>query len=105
GTDTKTPYQTIKAKLLEGSDAGQIIQVDNDFLIMHLGDVFYMRHTVNESEGVDLYAVDEPYRLPVLEILGGLFVLCVVVFGGKQGVRGLLSLAASLLFIGLLLIP
>jgi uncharacterized membrane protein len=105
GTDTSSQYQTITAKLLDGPDAGQVIRVDNDYLMMQPGDVFYFRHTVNSSEGVDFYSVSDPYRLPVLEFFIGLFLLCLFVFGGKQGVRGLLALLASFFFIWVLLLP
>ncbi|HUD03087.1 MAG TPA: YibE/F family protein [Candidatus Paceibacterota bacterium] len=105
GTDTSSPYQTIKAKLLEGSGIGQVIQVDNDYLMMKPGDVFYFRHTVNTGEGIDFYSVSDPYRLPVLEFLIGLFVVFLFIIGGKQGMRGLLALIASFFFIGYLLLP
>lgn len=105
GTNTSSPYQTIDAKLLDGSDKGQVIQVDNDYLMMKPGDVFYFRHTVNTSEGIDFYSVSDPYRLPVLEFFVGLFLLCLFMFGGKQGIRGLLALIASFFFIGVLLLP
>ena len=105
GTDTSSPYQTITAKLLDGPDAGQVIRVDNDYLMMKPGDVFYFRHTVNTSEGVDFYSVSDPYRLPVLEFFIGLFLVCLFIFGGKQGIRGLLALLASLFFIGWMLLP
>ena len=105
GTNTSSPYQTINAKLLDGPDAGQVIQVDNDYLMMKAGDVFYFRHTVNTSEGVDFYAVSDPYRLPVLEFFIGLFLVCLFIFGGKQGARGLLALIGSFFFIGVLLLP
>ena len=105
GTDTSSPYQTINAKLLDGPNAGQVIQVDNDYLMMKKGDVFYFRHTVNTSEGVDFYSVADPDRLPVLEFFIVLFLVCLFAIGGKQGVRGLLALIASLFFIGVLLLP
>jgi uncharacterized membrane protein len=73
--------------------------------MMKPGDVFYFRHTVNSSEGVDFYSVSDPYRLPVLEFFIGLFLLCLFIVGGKQGVRGLLALLASFFFIWTLLLP
>lgn len=105
GTDTTSPYQSIVAKLLDGPDAGREVQVDNDYLMMKPGDVFYFRHTVNVNEGVNFYSVSDPYRLPVLEFFIGLFLLCLFVFGGKQGVRGLLALLASFFFIWVFLLP
>ena len=105
GTDTSSLYQTITARLLDGPDAGQVVQVDNDYLMMKPGDVFYFRHTVNSSEGVDFYSVSDPYRLPVIEFFIGLFLMCLFIFGGKQGIRGLLALLASFFFIWVLLLP
>jgi uncharacterized membrane protein len=105
GTGTQTNYQTIEAKLLEGADAGKIITADNDYLMMQTGDVFYFMHTVSPADGIDTYAVSEPYRLPVLECFAALFIACLFLFGGKQGMRGLLSLIASILFIWFLLLP
>jgi len=55
---------------------------------MTVGEVFYLMHTINSAEGKDVFAVSEPYRLPVVEFFVGLFVLCLFFFGGKQGVRG-----------------
>lgn len=105
GTGTKSTYQSIQAKLLEGPDAGKVIPLENDYLLMKPGDVFYAMHMVDPTDDTDTYSVSEPYRLPVLAVFVGLFFVCLVVFGGKQGIRGLLSLIASFFFIGYLLMP
>jgi uncharacterized membrane protein len=105
GTETKENYQKINAEILEGADRGKVITVDNDYLILNVGDEFYLRHEVNTLDSTDFYSVGEPYRIPVLEFFVGLFIVCLFVFGGKQGVRGLISLIASLFFIGFLLLP
>lgn len=105
GTETAENYQTIKAEILEGPQTGQVVTLDNDFLLMSVGDEFYLRHDVNPLDGTDYYSVDEPYRIPVLEFFVALFIVCLFVFGGKQGIRGLISLIASLLFIGYVLLP
>jgi uncharacterized membrane protein len=104
-TEVNSNYQSIKAKLLDGPDTGIVIAVDNDYLFMKPGDVFYFRHTVNSSEGINFYSVSEPYRLPTLAFFIGLFLLCLFIFGGKQGLRGLLALIASFFFIAFLLLP
>ncbi|MBI2409558.1 YibE/F family protein [Candidatus Kaiserbacteria bacterium] len=103
GTDASAEYQTLTAEVLEGSKKGEIVTVENDYLNLAPGDQFYALRTV--VDGADSYTVQEPYRLPTLQILGVLFLLTVVVFGGKQGIRGLLSLAASLIVIIFVLIP
>jgi len=101
----ETTYQTIRVKILHGDEAGKEVLVENDYLALEEGEVFYLKRTVNALDGVEYYTVGEPYRVPTLALLAGLFVAVVFVFGGRQGIRGLLSLAASLVFIVLLLLP
>ena len=58
-----------------------------------------------EPEGNEFYSVADPDRLPVLLFFGIIFVALVLIFGGFQGLRGLLSLAGSLLVIAFVLLP
>ena len=105
GTDVENNYQTIKVEVLDGPEKGNVVTVENDFLGMHPGDIFYLQHTKNALDATDYYVVSEPYRLPALALLGALFVGVVLIFGGWQGLRGLISLIASLFFIVVLLLP
>ncbi len=105
GTDTPTVVQSIKVKILEGADAGSVVTIDNDYITLESGEVIYVTHTTNQLDGSDYYFVADVYRLPALYTLIGLFILCVLVFGGKQGMRGLLSLIGSLFIILYVLIP
>jgi uncharacterized membrane protein len=105
GTDVQSTYQTIRVEVLDGAEKGKTLTVENDFLNMEAGDVFYLMHTTSSLDGTDYYTVIEPYRLPALGVLLVLFIGVVLIFGGKQGLRGLLSLGASLFFIVFLLLP
>ncbi|HWB34159.1 MAG TPA: YibE/F family protein, partial [Candidatus Paceibacterota bacterium] len=105
GTPLTTTYQTIRAKMLEGKNAGHVIEFDNDYLQLKVGDVFYAMHTVNSSEGINTYAVSEPYRLPIIGLFIAVFLACLFFFGGIQGVRGLVALGLSFFFIVYLLLP
>jgi len=105
GTNVETIFQSIRAEILEGAQKGEVVSIDNDYLALEVGEVFYLRHTTNSLDGTDLYSVADPYRLPVLAFLGALFLAVVLYFGGKQGARGLLALAGSLFFIVVLLLP
>ncbi len=105
GTDTPTQYQTIRVEVLDGGEKGKEILVENDYLSLEEGDVFYLGHTVNELDNVDYYTVKEPYRIPPLLVLLGLFVAITVLLGGIQGIRGLLSLTLSLFVIVFVLLP
>ena len=105
GLSVSTELQTIRAEILEGAEQGSIVNVENDYLALETGETFFLMHTVNALDGTDYYSVSDPYRLDALLILGLLFVAIVVVFGGKQGVRGLLALVGSLAFIMFMLLP
>lgn len=106
GTQTSETVQTLKAQILEGPDNGKTVTVENDRFDFKVGDEFYANHTLGGMDAVnDTWNVQEPYRLPILEILGALFVLTIVIFGGKQGIRGLVSLIASLAVIFYILLP
>lgn len=105
GTETKTNFQTLKVEILEGDEKGKEVTVENDYLNLKKGEVFYLVHIISAFDGRDYYSVGEPYRLPALLFFTGLFVLCVFIFGGLQGIRGLLSLVLSFFFIAFLLFP
>lgn len=105
GTDTQHSNQTIKVKILEGDEKDKEVTVENDYLNLKKGEVFYLMHATGQFDGTNSYSVLEPYRIPQLMILIGLFVLAVLVFGGIQGIRGIISLAGSFLLILYVLLP
>ncbi len=105
GTDTSHTVQILRIEVLEGEIKGRIIELDNDYGTLEKGDKFYLRRIVPWDGGQELYSVAEPYRTPVLMWLAVLFVALTIIFGGKQGVRGLLSLFGSFLLIGFVLLP
>ena len=105
GTDTMTEHQTIKAEILDGPEEGKVLTVENDYLNLKVGQVFFLQHTTSAYDGQDYYAVSDPYRLGALFWLVVLFVVVVAVIGGWQGIRGLGSLVISLVFIFYVLFP
>jgi uncharacterized membrane protein len=105
GTTAEDMTQNIDVQILDGSEKGKIVNIDNDYFMLAQGQTFYLLHTVDGQSGAEYYSVQDPYRLPGLIFLVGLFVVCVFLFGGWQGIRGLVSLAGSLLIILYVLIP
>jgi uncharacterized membrane protein len=105
GTQVQANYQTLTAQVITGPDAGKTVTVQNDYLILKKGEQFYMMHIIEPSSGIDAYNVTEPYRLPAVLGWVGLFVLVTLFFGGKQGMRGLLSLVVSIAAIFYILLP
>jgi len=102
---TQVPVQSVRAVVLDGAEAGNEIVLANDYMPMKKGEVFYATHDVNSSQGYDVYQVTDIYRLPVLFVFIGIFIICVALFGGIQGVRGLVSLLGSLVLIFKILLP
>ncbi len=104
GTDTSSTYQDLQVTILDGEEIGKVVTVPNDFLSLTVGEKFYLVKTVRQ-DGTEIYSVSEPYRLPALYFFTALFVASVIIFGGKQGARGLLSLGGSFALILFVLLP
>lgn len=105
GTEVKRNNQTLKVRIIEGNEKGKEIILDNDYVDLNKGEIFLLRHTTDSLSGTDYYSVDEPYRLPNIFFLVAIFLLAVFLFGGIQGVRGIVSLVGSLLLIVYVLLP
>lgn len=95
--------QTIQMEILSGDEKGSIVTLYNDYIILKKGDNAFIWKVILE-EG-DRYSVIEPDRVPLIYFLLVVFIALVVIFGGVQGVRGLLALGGSLVLIGYLLLP
>lgn len=105
GTGIRARVQRIQVEIISESKRGEQIELDNDRTPLDVGDVVYVTRTTSQFDEVEYWAVTEPYRLPWLIIFTILFVGSVILFGGIQGLRGLLSLAGSLLLIIYVLLP
>ena len=104
GTDTEQTYQTINAELLEGPESGKVVTIENDYLVLEVGDLFYANHAVF-IDGSESYGVIGIDRLHSMLWLIAVFVGVIVLFGGWQGVRSLTALLASFLVIIYVLMP
>lgn len=105
GTETTGHFQTLNAEILEGPEKGKVVTLENDYLDLKKGDKFYLIHITDNLYNTEYYNVQEPYRLPWIIVLTALFIISVFLFGGMQGVRGLLSLIGSFLLILYVLLP
>lgn len=104
GTTVTSETQTLTIEVLDGADAGRVVTFENDFTQLSEGDTFYVRHIVGGFD-LETWAVSDPYRLDILLGIGLIFLVLVFLFGGWQGIRGLASLAGSLVLIFYLLLP
>ena len=104
-TGLEAEVQTLSVELIDGSKKGSIVEVRNDYAPLEKGDKLYIRHVVRWEDGFETYYAGEPYRLPFLFWITLAFIALTIVFGGMQGVRGLVSLFGSLALIVYVLLP
>ncbi|MES2471106.1 MAG: YibE/F family protein [Patescibacteria group bacterium] len=105
GTDVESIYQTIKVEILEGEKKGEVITLENDFLVLKAGDRFFLHHSTDGMTGKEMYSVRDKDRRGVMLAFVALFVAVVIIFSGKQGLRSILSLAGSFFVILYVLVP
>lgn len=104
-TGIRQDIQDLKVEILEGDNKGDIVDVHNDYLKLKKNEVFYLMESFRGEDMDAFYAVHDKYRLPQILFFVLLFIVSVFVFGGIQGVRGLVSLIGSILLIVFVLVP
>lgn len=103
------PYQRVKAKIISGTDEGiefeydyQVTETNADKQRLKVGDkVVVVKVVGNLTE----YYIAEPYRMPAILFVFGVFVLLAVLFAGKKGITALIGLGFSLLVIIRYILP
>ncbi|HUO55912.1 MAG TPA: YibE/F family protein [Candidatus Paceibacterota bacterium] len=114
-TDTAEGYsEIVAARILNGAERGQTIEYQisgtvGDGQNVRKGDIMYVtRYLDTDSDPmatVYTYNSIDHYRLPALAFFVILFLGCVVFIGGKQGIRGLITLAGVICLIIFVLLP
>ena len=105
GLSIPSTTQSLTAEILEGDKKGEHVVFTNDEIQLKKGDIFYLNNTILSDDGSQVLFVQDAYRMPVIYFLAILFVLLVLIIGGKQGLRGLLSLIGGLILILFVLLP
>lgn len=104
GTTVQSFRQKLKAEVIEGSEKGNIVELENDLFRLEEGDKFFMSYlkTIN---GDEFYTVQAPDRRAALLTIVGIFITVFLGLTGMQGLRSLLSLAGSFFIITYMLVP
>lgn len=105
GTEINFFVQYLRVTPIEGDMKGQTLEVRNDYLPLKKGDTFFLNKLIEGDTGKQSLTVGDFYRVPQMLFFVIAFILVVIIFGGRQGIRGLLSLIGSLLVIVYLLLP
>lgn len=104
GTGAKTTVQELKIVLREGDKEGKIVLLENDLLVLDVGDEIFVNRLVS-IDGTEYFSFKDVERRPPLFILLAIFVGLVIWLSGMQGVRAVLSLFLSIGSIIFLLVP
>ncbi len=103
-TETSASYSTIKVRFLEGDLKGKESEITDSTFDIKAGDRVYVRYVLS-SDGTEYFSVFDIYRFPTILLLFGIFVVAVVVIGGRQGFLSLVALFVSFGFIFKILFP
>ncbi len=96
--------QTIKLELLSGDHKGEMVTITSDFPQIKNGTRVFVNHTIDQA-GEHRYHITNIDRRMSLYFFVGLFIVVVIAFGGRQGVRSLVALIGSFAAIFYILIP
>lgn len=103
-TGTLATYQTVVLSIEDGPLAGKTFTVSDSSFVVEQGDSVYVAY-LKTRDGTEHISIQEPYRIPALLTLFGLFVVAVLVFGRKQGFLALIGLFLSFGFIFSIFFP
>ena len=101
--------QKVKAKVLEGTYKGETVEIDN--YLTSASNVFVepgMKVILSQDQPENTapyFLVYNYYRSPIIYGMVGMFVLLMILIGGKKGIRATLGLAFTLLTIVMLMLP
>jgi uncharacterized membrane protein len=104
GTDTTTLMQEVRIVISEGEREGEVATLINEVVKLKVGDDIFVNHMV-AIDGQETFTYADFERRPVLAFLALAFVVMLLFFSRWQGVRAILSLAASVGAILFILVP
>lgn len=103
GFGVETFTQEVRLRLTHVDGTRENVDMLNDFAPLSIGDRIYV-HEMRDAYGVYYSVYDIDRRQPLL-ILAALFVVVIVAFGGRAGLRSLVALVVSVLMILYVLMP
>lgn len=109
GITIKTQY--VKLKILSGKYKGQIFETKNDLsdnlaydIVIKEGDQVIVLLEEYGEDHIEVYISDYARQNQIFYILG-LFILLIIIIGGKKGLKAIVSLALTILIVLKVLLP
>lgn len=100
--------QEIEVELLSGPQKGEVVAVTNNlsfFSNVRGRAGMNIVVTVDAYEDIRIVTLFSVFRLPAMLGLGGIFFLLLLVLGGKKGVKAILGLAFTLIYVVYIFVP
>lgn len=104
GLNTRVTVQELKVEITKGPAKGKVVEITNDYMPLQEGDKVFVNR-IQTIEGQEMYGIRDVDRRGAIYFAVLVFALAVILLGGWQGIRSLLSLGASLLIILFVLLP
>ncbi len=104
GTDATKVVQTVRVQITEGERSGEVVTITSEVVELQPGDDILVTRfeTIN---GEEEFTYNDFERRPILLLIALLFVALLLILSRWQGVRALISLAASIGAILFVLVP
>lgn len=110
GTESVQAYQSVSVEILSGDSDGEVISFKNSLgnnplnIALEEGDKIYLQIDIY-ANGQTNYAVMDYYRVPSLIFMFILFIVFILIIGGKVGIKTILGLSFTIFLIFYWLIP
>jgi len=107
---TKQVVQTAKVLVLGGKYKGETVYIENQLTASPAYDINIKKgervilSIEKTPQGTDFYISDLD-RMPFMMILAGIFLLLLLLIGGKQGIRSIISLVITSVLVFFVLVP
>jgi uncharacterized membrane protein len=114
-TTPKSYTEIVSARITDGKDRGKLVEfssyyTDGDGQKISAGQNIYVTRFLDQDQSNSLisvysYSSVDHDRMPIVIIFTILFLGCIVWIGGKQGIRGLVSLVGGICLVVFVLLP
>ncbi len=101
--DTTATYKTVEVMFLDGPKKDQAIVLETDFPNINVGQKVYINYNIHS--GTEVFTITNIDRVGAILFFILLFIIAVIMFGGWQGVRSIISLFFSFVAIIYVLMP
>lgn len=102
-SDVLAVYKNLEVKFLNGPEKDQVVIFESDFPNTKEGQKIYINHNIHS--GTDVYTITSIDRINSILFFVLLFILAIIIFGGWQGFRSVISLGFSFITIFYVLMP